>query len=200
MTRRLRGGLPAVALRVGSALDKHGIRGVLTGGACASLYTGGAYHSVDVDIILSGAVSRLELDAAMGSVGFERRRDRYVHPGLPFFVEFPRGPLAIGADHHIRPVTFRRGGFRMLLLSATDACRDRLAAYYHWKDRQSLAVAVQIAARDRVRMSLIQRWSAGEAAQDRFETFRRELEQLRARRARTKRRRVLRASDVATGF
>ena len=190
MTPGLRGGLPSVALRVGSALDKHGIRGVLTGGACASLYTGGAYHSVDVDIILSGAVSRLELDAAMGSIGFERRRDRYVHPGLPYFVEFPRGPLAIGADHQIRPVTFRRGSSRMLVLSATDACRDRLAAFYHWKDRQSLAVAVRIAARHRVRMSLIQRWSAGEAAQDEFEAFRLELGRLRARRAHRRGRRV----------
>jgi hypothetical protein len=190
VTHGPRGGLPAVALRVGSALDKHGIRGVLTGGACASLYTGGAYHSVDVDIILSGPVSRLELDAAMGSIGFERRRDRYVHPALPYFVEFPRGPLAIGADHRIRPVTFRRGGSRMLVLSATDACRDRLAAFYHWEDRQSLAVAVLIAARHRVRMSLIRRWSAGERAQDRFETFRWELERVRARRVRTKRRRV----------
>jgi hypothetical protein len=190
VTRGPRGGLPAVALRVGSALDEHGIRGVLTGGACASLYTGGAYHSVDVDIILSGAVSRPELDAAMASVGFERRRDRYIHPDLPFFVEFPRGPLAIGADHQIRPVRYRRGRSRMLVLSATDACRDRLAAFYHWKDRQSLGVAVLIAARNRVRMSAIQDWSAGEAALDRFEEFRLELKRLRARRARPARRRV----------
>jgi hypothetical protein len=185
-----RGGLPAVALRVGSALDKHGIRGVLTGGACASLYTGGAHHSVDVDIILTGVVSRSELDVAMASVGFERRRDRYIHPRLPFFVEFPRGPLAIGSDHRIRPVTYRRRGSRMLALSATDACRDRLAAFYHWNDRQSLGVAVLIAARHRVGMSAIQRWSEGERALDRFEEFRVELKRLRARRARTKRRRV----------
>lgn len=190
MIRSLHGGLPALALRVGSALDRHGIRGVLTGGACASVYTGGAYHSVDVDIILSGTVSRSQLDAAMASVGFERRRDRYVHPGLPFFVEFPRGPLAIGADHNIRPVTYRRGAYRMLVLSATDACRDRLAAFYHWNDRQSLEVAVLIASRHRVRMSAIQRWSAAEAAPDRFEIFRLELKRLRARRARAKGRRV----------
>jgi len=190
VTRGPRGGLPAVALRVGSALEKHGIRGVLTGGACASLYTGGAYHSVDVDIILSGAVSQPELDAAMASIGFGRRRDRYVHPGLPFFVEFPRGPLAIGADHDIRPVRYRRGRSRMLVLSATDACRDRLAAFYHWNDRQSLGNAVRIAARHRVRMSAIRRWSSAEAALVRFEEFRLELDRLRTRRARPARSRV----------
>ena len=197
MTRVPRGGLPAVALRVGSALHRHGIRGVLTGGACASLYTGGAYHSVDVDIILSGPVSRSELDGAMNSVGFERRRDRYVHPDLAFFVEFPRGPLAIGNDHRIRPATFRRGNSRMLVLSPTDSCRDRLAAFYHWNDRQSLGVAVLIAASHRVRMSVIQRWSGAESALERFEEFRLELKRLRARRASPARRRVARRGSTA---
>lgn len=192
MTRRSREGLASVAIRVGSALQRHGIHGVLTGGACASFYSGGTYQSADVDIILSGAVARAALDAAMGSIGFVRRRDHYVHPSHRFFVEFPRGPLAIGADHRIKPVEFRRGNRRMLVLSATDACRDRLAAFYHWNDRQSLAVAVAIAVRNPVRMGVIRPWSAGEGAIDRFEEFRIELRRALSRRERPARRRVAR--------
>lgn len=47
----------------------------------------------------------------------------------------------------------RVGRGRTLALSPTDACRDRLAAFYHWSDRGGLAAAVAIAQRHRVNMS-----------------------------------------------
>jgi len=72
-----------------------------------------------------------------------------------------------------------------LTLSATDSCRDRLAAFYHWNDRQSLDVAVQVASRSRVDLALIRRWSAREGFGDRFAEFTAEL---RRRRGRTRRR------------
>jgi hypothetical protein len=178
--------LASVALRVGDALHRRGIRGVVTGGACAHLYTGGTYQSVDVDIVLSSVVSRAELDAAMAAAGFTRRRDRYVSPGVPFFVEFPAGPLAIGADHAVRPVVYRRGRSRMLVLSATDACRDRLAAFYHWGDRQSLSVAVEIAARHRLRTSAIRDWSMREGAGEGFAQYLAELDRRRKARPRAR--------------
>ena len=76
-----RSSLAAVALTVGDALRRHGIRAVLTGGACASLYARGAYQSRDMDLIVAGAVTQPGLDRAMASVGFHRSRDRYVHVG-----------------------------------------------------------------------------------------------------------------------
>lgn len=177
--------LKQVAIAVGSALRKHGIHGVLTGGACAHVYTRGGYVSGDVDVILSGRVSRSALDGAMGAVGFKRRGDRYHHPGLDYVVEFPPGPLAIGGDVRIRPVTIRSGGHATLSLSATDSCRDRLAAYFHWKDRQSLETAVQIALVNRVNLDAIRAWSKDEGRLDAFEEFRSELGR---RRGATKRR------------
>jgi hypothetical protein len=175
-----------VAVRVGDALRRRGIRGVLTGGACASLYTRGAYQSVDVDVVLSGPARQADVDAALGSLGFRRRGDRYLHARLPFYVEFPRGPLAVGGDHRVRPVERTRGRARALALSATDSCRDRLAAFYHWGDRQSLAVAVEIARRHRVGVAAIGRWSRSEGAADLFEEFLADLARARrlsARRA-----------------
>src|SRR4030095_11215373 len=100
----------------------------------------------------------------MNSVGFARRMNRYEHPLTPFYVEFPKGPLAIGHDFNIRPVELRRSRFRILTLSQTDCCRDRLAAFYHWNDRQSLQTAVLIAAAARIRMKVIEEWSRGEGA------------------------------------
>lgn len=181
MTLTERSRLVTVAMAVGDVLRRHGIEGVLTGGACASLFTGGAHQSVDVDFVLAGRVTQDRLDTAMMTLGFARRRDRYVHSRIHFFVEFPRGPLAIGSDYRIRPVRQVRGRLSALTLSPTDSCRDRLAAFYHWNDRRSLDVAVAIAVRHRVRMQLIRTWSADEGALARFEEFHRALKAARAR-------------------
>ena len=176
--------LGTVTLAVGSALRAAGIRAILTGGACVNLYTRGAYQSKDIDLVLETEVTRSKLDEAMATVGFSRRGDRYEHPGARFYVEFPPGPLAIGEDLVIRPVEIRRSGLRALALSATDCCRDRLAAFYHWNDRQSLRNAVLVALRNRVRMSTIEEWSRQEGATAGFEEFRRELQRARQRRRR----------------
>lgn len=182
MTLTRRSALADVAAVVAGALKRGGLSAVLTGGACASLYSGGTYQSHDLDFIIRSGGTRKALDDAMASVGFSRQGDRHVHPATPFFVEFPRAPLAIGDDFDITPVTLKIRGSAVLALSPTDACRDRLAAFYHWSDRQSLQVAVAIAVHQRVNMATIQRWSRREGFPAAFEEFRREL--ARARRSR----------------
>ena len=178
--------LANVAVAVGDALRRAGIRGVLTGGACASLYAAGGYQSVDVDIVLFDTCTAEGLNAALAPLGFTRQPDRYVHAAVPFFVEFPRGPLGIGEDFRIRPVWRSRRGARTLALSATDACRDRLAAFYHWNDRQSLAVAVAIALNHRIELRKVRDWSRREGHRDRHVVFLAEL--ARARRGTRKER------------
>jgi hypothetical protein len=182
-----RSSLADVAIAVGDALRRAGIRAVLTGGAYANLYSGGAYQSADADFVLGSPCTTEELDRALAPLGFRRDRDHYVHPDLPFFVEFPVGPLGIGDDFGIRPVWRRRRAARTLALSATDACRDRLAAFYHWNDRHSLAAAAAIAARNRVAFGKVREWSRREGNLARYAIFLTELRRLRARRVRAKR-------------
>jgi hypothetical protein len=107
----------------------------------------------------------------MKVTGFRRTGNHYEHPRSRFLVEFPAGPLGIGADLDIRPVTYKIGKVGVKALSATDSCRDRLAAFYHWNDRQSLAAAVEICRRRKVNIRAIDRWSTLEGATDRFQTF-----------------------------
>ena len=159
-------------MEVGDALRKRGIRAVLTGGACASLYTKGLKTSHDADFVLTTETDVLALEAAMLSVGFKRRRDHYVHATARFIVEFPSGPLGSGRDDKIRPVTRKRKALSALALSATDSCRDRLAGYFHWNDLQGLRAAVQIAAMNTVNMGRIKAWSREEGAAEKFDVFR----------------------------
>lgn len=163
--------LADAAIAVARALKQAGIGAVLTGGACATLYSDGAYQSHDLDFIVRSGGTRRSLDAAMATAGFARDGDRYVHAATPFYVEFPRGPLAIGDDVEITPVSVRVGRGSVLALSPTDACRDRLAAFYYWDDRQSLRTAVEIARRRRVNLAAIRRWSVREGQADKFREF-----------------------------
>jgi hypothetical protein len=169
---------------VAEALEKAEIRAVLTGGACAVIHTAGEYQSEDVDFVLQSAPSRTELDRAMAGIGFRRRGDQYFSRTTRFFVEFPVGPLGIGRDLAVKPIRRRIGpsGSAIRLLSATDSCRDRLAAFYHWNDRQSLDAAVQIALRNRIDMKKIRTWSAREGESEGFGLFVRDLERARQRR------------------
>jgi hypothetical protein len=186
VTLSSRSTLPVVARRVGEALSRHGVDAVLTGGACASLHTRGRYVSVDVDFILLGSPTRDMLDRAMSSIGFSRKGDRYVHAKVRFYVEFPKGPLAIGGDVRIRPRRYRsvRGDLRAL--SPTDSCRDRLAAFYHWSDRQSLDVAVAVALRNRVDLTAIRAWSRAEDKLEAYGEFLHGLKVARATRGRSR--------------
>lgn len=176
--------LAEVASQVAAALAEAGIRAVLTGGACASLLTDGAYMSSDLDFVIQGESRTSDIDAAMASVEFVREGGRYVHPHAPFFVEFLPGPLAIGSDHQIRPVEFRIESTVLLALSATDSCRDRLAAFYYWYDRQSLRTAVEIALRHKVNHRAIREWSLREQRARELDEFRHEVRRGRAVRRR----------------
>ena len=173
-----RSSLRQVALVVGASLDRHGIGAVLTGRACASLHTAGTYSSLDLDFVLTGTVTQATLDDAMAAVGFTRTGDRFLHPEVAFWVEFPRGPLAVGGDYKIKPTVLRGRAGHVHALSPTDSCRDRLGAFFHWDDRQSLDVAIQIAVRHPGDIAAIRRWSRREGADEKLDEF---LE--RARRA-----------------
>lgn len=173
--------LSDVVRAVAGALDKAGIRAVLTGGGIAAIHTRGSYKSEDLDFILQSTPTRSQLEAALETVGFQRVRDHYENSRTRFFVEFPRGPLSIGRDLEIRPVEVKIGRGRVLALSPTDSCRDRLAAFYFWNDSQSLEVAVQIATRAGVNLAAIRRWSDSEGMAERFREFERRVKRVRGR-------------------
>jgi len=110
----------------------------------------------------------------MQTIEFKRTGRVYRHPETEFFVEFLPGPLGIGRDLEIKAVPWA-GNSPLRMLSPTDSCRDRLAAFYFWEDRQSLRVAVQIGTRHPVNIETIQRWSAEESRLSKFEEFVAEL-------------------------
>lgn len=173
--------LPDVAVVVAAALEEAGIRAVLTGGGIAAIHTRGDYKSDDLDFILQSSPTRARLEQVLRSIGFERAGDHYNHTSARFFVEFPRGPLSIGRDLAIHPVDVKVGRRKILALSPTDSCRDRLAAFYFWNDRQSMEVAVRIGLREKIDLRAVRRWSESEGMVEKYAEFERELERRRRR-------------------
>lgn len=148
-----------VAAYVQEHLRERGIDAVLSGGAAVALFSTNAYVSADIDLVPMYAAPRKQIKAAMHEIGFTEKNRYFVHPDTQHIVEFPAGPLAIGDEPvaSIRQVRLATGVLRVI--SPTDCVKDRLTAYYYWKDRQSLSQAVLVATSNRVNLNEIKRWS-----------------------------------------
>lgn len=57
------------------------------------------------------------------------------------------------------------------LLTAQDCICDRLSAYYHWHDQQSLQQAIWVALAHPFDMAYVKSWSEREGMLAKFETF-----------------------------
>jgi hypothetical protein len=59
------------------------------------------------------------------------------------------------------------------LLTPTDCVKDRLSAWFHWNDRQSLEQAVMVATTQVVDMVDLRKWAQNEGKSEAFRDFRR---------------------------
>ena len=170
--KRLRKGqtVAEVAVIVSETLQAAGVRAVLSGGGAVSIYSKNAYESSDLDFVTSAGIS--QLDQVMTTLGFSRRKGRhYEHPNCEWLIEFPPGPVMLGDEIVSDWVENAVAGGVIRMLSPTQCVMDRLAAFYHWNDRQCLDQAVMVACRNRVNFSAVKRWSVREGHAKRLAEF-----------------------------
>jgi hypothetical protein len=151
-----------VAALVCSTLERHGIEVVLCGGSVVSIYSENEFESYDLDFVPTGLARKV--DTAMRELGFQRNGRHWRHPQSRYWVEFPPGPVAIGETQvkEFEERTTSQGTLR--LLRPTECVMDRLAAYFHWNDRQGLEQAIAVARRHPVDRARIESWAHGERA------------------------------------
>jgi hypothetical protein len=87
-----------LAAHVSCHLASRGIKVVLSGGACVTIYAANLYRSDDLDFIESGPVPRRKLKQALEEIGFKENNRYFTSPDTRFFLEFPAGPLAVGRE------------------------------------------------------------------------------------------------------
>lgn len=152
-------------------LSKHNIEVVLSGGSCVEIYSKGDYTSYDLDLINRYNEVFFSIKKVMESLGFEEKGKYFVHEDTSYFIEFPSGPLGVGDDNvsEIQEINTKYGTLK--LLTPTDCVKDRLAAYYHWDDNQSLTQAIWVAKKNDIDIQEIKKWSKKEKSLDKFLNF-----------------------------
>jgi len=156
-----------LAILISSELEKNGVDAVLVGGACVSIYTHNKYLSNDLDYVTYSSID--EIKPVLADLGFYQKSGRHFeHYNCPFFIEFPPSPVSIGNEV---PITKFNRIKSLKLFTPTDSVKDRLAAFYHWNDLQSLDQAVMVAKAQKVNLEEIKRWSKGEGVIEKHKRF-----------------------------
>jgi hypothetical protein len=118
---------------------------------------------------------RSKIKSAMEKIGFRERGRYFINSETDFFVEFPAGPLSVGEEPVKEVHEFELETGTLRIVSATDCVKDRLCAFYFWKDQQGLAQAILVATSQNVDLREVERWSIIEGKVKEYETFTQKL-------------------------
>lgn len=168
--------LPDVARAICTVLAQAGITVVLTGGSAATYYAPEAYQSVDIDFVVirfNRSDGSKGISEHLEGLGFIPQKNCYRHPDVPFPIEFPKGPLAVGQEILNKWKTEASSDGVLHVLTPTDSVKDRLAAFIHWNDHAGLAQALAVAKAvpGEVDLAAVASWAEAEGGGERFRTF-----------------------------
>lgn len=159
-----------LAAIVSKKLKEKDIDAILVGGACVSIYTKNKYVSYDLDFVSHALLK--DITPVLSKLGFKRESSRhFIRTNCPFFIEFVSPPAAIGNEPvKIKEKIKTRFG-SITLLTPTDCVKDRLAAFYHWNDPQSLEQALLVAKVQKINLKDIKQWSEQERHIEKYDIF-----------------------------
>ncbi len=160
-----------VAAFVVTCMEENHIHVTLSGGAATGYYSSNIYVSKDIDLVNEYQINPAKISVVMHEMGFSEEGRLFIFPGTDFVVEFPPGPLNVGLEpvKKIETVDLETGVLK--IISATDCVKDRLAAFYHWNDKQCLYQARLVKKHVIVDLDEIERWSRNEGKFEEFKIF-----------------------------
>jgi len=164
-----------LALYVSDYLNKNGIEVVLSGGACVTIYTKNKYLSYDLDFVLLSYIASKRIKKVLERIGFQEEGKYFKHKKSQYLIEFLLPPLSVGNEPVKEISKIKKGNKVLKLLSPTDCVKDRLAAYYHWNDEQSLDQALMVCKENQVDLKEVERWSLNEGMEEKFKVFKENL-------------------------
>ncbi len=163
-------GIKELAALASEKLRQGGVDSILVGGACVSIYTKNKYQSFDLDFVTHTTIK--EVAPLLNELGFRREKSRhFINLECPFFIEFVAPPAAVGNEPLKGGKKLKTELGTLVLMTPTDSVKDRLAAYYHWNDQQSLEQALMVAEAQKINYSEIKRWSAREGHSEKHREF-----------------------------
>lgn len=161
--------LKELACLIYETLKSNGIKSVLVGGACVSIYSHNRYQSYDLDFATYEEIKSIE--KALAKIGFKRRGRQFSHDQCPYLIDFVNPPIAVGheAIHEFSTVNTPTGSLQ--LLSPTDCIKDRLASFFHWDDIQGLEQALMVAEDHSIDLKDLKHWAKKEGFEKKMNQF-----------------------------
>ena len=144
--------LVEVAAAVAAHLRTHGIDVVVVGGSAITAHVPGVYTSMDIDFAVTSGINRRRLSRALREIGFQKRGRVFVHSDTPHSLDFVADKPYIDKEAVCDFAEIATSAGSVCVLNLEDAIADRIAAFLHWSDSESLDVAERAAtcARDRL--------------------------------------------------
>lgn len=150
-----------LAALVATHLMSKDIHAVLVGGGCVTIYSQNRFMSYDLDFISYSSLRKIKL--ALSEIGFVFDDKKYfTHPNTEFFLDFLSPPISVGNEPIQVFQTLQSPVGELKLLTPTDCVKDRLAAYFHWDDQQSLFQAVGVSKEQKIDLNEVTRWAKQE--------------------------------------
>src|SRR5471032_1385575 len=131
----------------------HGIHVVVVGGSAITAHVPDVYTSMDIDFAVTSGLHRSDIAAALKEAGFLPTGRSFSHPDTIYTLDFVADMPSIDAElvEEFDEVPTSQGTVRVYFIE--DAIADRVAAFLHWSDSQSLDVAESAVAAARERIS-----------------------------------------------
>lgn len=145
--------LVELAAAVATHLKARGIDVVVVGGSAITLHVPDVYTSMDVDFAVTSGIDRRKITLALHELGFHRRGRVFVHTDTGYSVDFVADTPYVGQEPVDDCAEIRTPIGSVRVLHLEDAIADRIAAFLHWSDSQSLDVAERAAAAARDRLA-----------------------------------------------
>ena len=163
--------LKKLAIFISDYLRQNGIETILSGGACVSIYSSNKFISYDLDFVLLSEEQQKKTKELLMRIGFYPKDRYFIHDDSQYFLDFVPPPPSVG-NEPVKEIEEIKLGNRILkLLSPTDCVKDRLAAFYHWEDRQSLEQAMLVCLNNAVDLKEVKRWSIQEGMENKYQKF-----------------------------
>lgn len=159
--------LSELAATVATHLKRHGMEVVVVGGSAITAHVPDVYTSMDIDFAVTTGIDRRKISRALKDLGFLEQGRVYANPETVYVLDFVANTPYI--DHHAitdyADLRTPAGTFRVFRLE--DAIADRVAAFIHWSDSESLDVAERTVAAARKRTT----WKLLDTALSQIETL-----------------------------
>jgi hypothetical protein len=133
-----------VAAKASACLAEAGIQVVVVGGSAITVHAPEVYTSHDIDFAAINGTDRRAFGKALAQLGFRLEGRDYVHPDSSFSLDLVADTPLIDQRQVSKFATVETRFGPVRVFKFEDAIADRIAAFLHWGDSESLYIAERV--------------------------------------------------------